>query len=201
MNVQQLSKKLKSNKKLKNLILDSHISFDELSITVAEDDLKAALIILKDGESYLFRILIDICGVDYPKKEKRFTVVYQLLSIEHNLRIKVKVEVFSDNFVPTIKDIFSSAHWYEREIWDMYGIFFVGNDDLRRILTDYGFSGFPMRKDFPLTGNVEVRYDSEKQKVVYEPVKLAQEFRDFDFKSPWEGEDYILPGDEKATKQ
>ncbi|MFK7761483.1 MAG: NADH-quinone oxidoreductase subunit C [Candidatus Midichloriaceae bacterium] len=201
MNVQQLSKKLKSNKKLKNLILDSHISFYELSITVAEDDLKATLIILRDGESYLFRILIDICGVDYPKKEKRFTVVYQLLSIEHNLRIKVKVEVSSDNFVPTVKDIFSSAHWYEREIWDMYGIFFVGNDDLRIILTDYGFSGFPMRKDFPLTGNVEVRYDSEKQKVVYEPVKLAQEFRDFDFKSPWEGEDYILPGDEKATKQ
>ena len=145
--------------------------------------------------------MIDICGVDYPKKEKRFTVVYQLLSIEHNLRIKVKVEVSSEDFVPTVKDIFSSAHWYEREIWDMYGIFFVGNDDLRRILTDYGFSGFPMRKDFPLTGHTEVRYDSEKQKVVYEPVKLAQEFRDFDFKSPWEGEDYILPGDEKATKQ
>ncbi|MBY0580663.1 MAG: NADH-quinone oxidoreductase subunit C, partial [Rickettsiales bacterium] len=126
--------------------------------------------------------------------------VYQLLSIEHNLRIKVKVEVSDEDFIPTVKDVFSSAHWYEREVWDMYGIFFVGNDDLRRILTDYGFSGFPMRKDFPLTGNVEVRYDLEKQKVIYEPVKLAQEFRDFDFKSPWEGEDYILPGDEKATK-
>ena len=200
MNVQQLSKKLKSDKKLQNLILDSHISFDELSITVEADDLKGALIILRDGENYLFRILIDICGVDYPKKEKRFAVVYQLLSIEHNFRVKVKVEISNEDFVPTVKDIFSSAHWYEREVWDMYGIFFVGNDDLRRILTDYGFSGFPMRKDFPLTGNAEVRYDSEKQKVVYEPVKLAQEFRDFDFKSPWEGEDYILPGDEKATK-
>jgi NADH-quinone oxidoreductase subunit C len=200
MSVQQLSKKLQSDNKLQNLIVDSHISFDELSITVVEDDLEGALIILRDGENYLFRMLIDICGVDYPKKEKRFTVVYQLLSIEHNLRIKVKVEVSSEDFVPTVKYIFSSAHWYEREIWDMYGIFFVGNDDLRRILTDYGFSGFPMRKDFPLTGHTEVRYDSEKQKVVYEPVKLAQEFRDFDFKSPWEGEDYILPGDEKASK-
>ena len=200
MSVQQLSKKLQSDKKLQNLILDSHISFDELSITVDEDDLKDTMIILRDGKDYLFRILIDICGVDYPKKEKRFTVVYQLLSIEHNLRIKVKVEVSCDDFVPTVKDIFSSAHWYEREVWDMYGIFFIGNDDLRRILTDYGFSGFPMRKDFPLTGHTEVRYDSEKQKVIYEPVKLAQEFRDFDFKSPWEGEDYILPGDEKATK-
>ena len=200
MDVQQLSKKLQSDKKLENIIRDFHISFDELAITVSEDCLKKVLIILRDEQSYLFRILLDICGVDYPKKDKRFTVVYQLLSIQHNLRIRVKVEVSDEDFVPTVKDVFSSAHWYEREVWDMYGIFFVGNDDLRRILTDYGFSGFPMRKDFPLTGNVEVRYDLEKQKVIYEPVKLAQEFRDFDFKSPWEGEDYILPGDEKATK-
>ncbi len=201
MDVQQLSKKLQSDKRLEELISDFYISFDELSITVSESDLKQVLIILRDEQSYLFKMLLDICGVDYPKKDKRFTVVYQLLSIEHNLRIKVKVEVSDEDFIPTVKDVFSSAHWYEREVWDMYGIFFVGNDDLRRILTDYGFSGFPMRKDFPLTGNVEVRYDLEKQKVIYEPVKLAQEFRDFDFKSPWEGEDYILPGDEKATKQ
>ena len=201
MYVQQLSKKLQSDKRLGDLISDFHISFEELSITVSESDLKQVLIILRDEQSYLFKILLDICGVDDPKKDKRFTVVYQLLSIEHNLRIKVKVEVSDEDFIPTVKDVFSSAHWYEREVWDMYGIFFVGNDDLRRILTDYGFSGFPMRKDFPLTGNVEVRYDLEKQKVIYEPVKLAQEFRDFDFKSPWEGEDYILPGDEKATKQ
>jgi NADH-quinone oxidoreductase subunit C len=200
MDVQQLSKKLQSDKRLEDLISDFYISFDELSITVSESDLKQVLIILRDEQSYLFKMLLDICGVDYPKKDKRFTVVYQLLSIEHNLRIKVKVEVSDEDFIPTVKDVFSSAHWYEREVWDMYGIFFVGNDDLRRILTDYGFSGFPMRKDFPLTGNVEVRYDLEKQKVIYEPVKLAQEFRDFDFKSPWEGEDYILPGDEKATK-
>jgi NADH-quinone oxidoreductase subunit C len=200
MDAQQLSKKLQNDKRLEDLISDFHISFDELSITVSEGDLKQVLIILRDEHNYLFKMLIDICGVDDPKKDKRFTVVYQLLSIEHNLRIKVKVEVSDEDFVPTVKDVFSSAHWYEREVWDMYGIFFVGNDDLRRILTDYGFSGFPMRKDFPLTGNVEVRYDLEKQKVIYEPVKLAQEFRDFDFKSPWEGEDYILPGDEKATK-
>jgi NADH-quinone oxidoreductase subunit C len=201
MDAQQLSKKLQNDKRLEDLISDFHISFDELSITVSEGDLKQVLIILRDEQNYLFKMLLDICGVDYPKKDKRFTVVYQLLSIEHNLRIKVKVEVSDEDFIPTVKDVFSSAHWYEREVWDMYGIFFVGNDDLRRILTDYGFSGFPMRKDFPLTGNVEVRYDLEKQKVIYEPVKLAQEFRDFDFKSPWEGEDYILPGDEKATKQ
>jgi NADH-quinone oxidoreductase subunit C len=200
MDAQQLSKKLQNDKRLEDLIRDFYISFEELSITVSESDLKQVLIILRDEQSYLFKILLDICGVDYPKKDKRFTVVYQLLSIEHNLRIKVKVEVSDEDFIPTVKDVFSSAHWYEREVWDMYGIFFVGNDDLRRILTDYGFSGFPMRKDFPLTGNVEVRYDLEKQKVIYEPVKLAQEFRDFDFKSPWEGEDYILPGDEKATK-
>jgi len=200
MDAQQLSKKLQNDKRLEDLISDFHISFDELSITVSEGDLKQVLIILRDEQNYLFKMLLDICGVDYPKKDKRFTVVYQLLSIEHNLRIKVKVEVSDEDFIPTVKDVFSSAHWYEREVWDMYGIFFVGNDDLRRILTDYGFSGFPMRKDFPLTGNVEVRYDLEKQKVIYEPVKLAQEFRDFDFKSPWEGEDYILPGDEKATK-
>lgn len=200
MNIQWLSKELKSDKQLQGLILNSHISFDELSIKVSQDNLKHVLIVLKDGESYLFRMLIDICGVDYPEKDKRFVVVYQLLSIEHNLRIKIKVEVSDGDFIPTVKDIFNSAHWYEREVWDMYGIFFVGNDDLRRILTDYGFSGFPMRKDFPLTGNVQVKYDSEKQKVIYEPVKLAQEFRDFDFKSPWEGEEYILPGDEKTNK-
>ena len=200
MDIYQFFKKLQRDKKLQNLTFNCCMSFGELSITVLENNLRDFLITLRDEESYLFKILIDICGVDYPIKEKRFTVIYQLLSIENNIRIKIKVDVSSDDFVPSIKDLYSSAHWYEREIWDMYGIFFVGNDDLRRILTDYGFLGFPMRKDFPLTGNVEVRYDVKKCSVIYEPVKLVQEFRDFDFKSPWEGGEYILPGDEKAIK-
>ena len=200
MDIKNLLKKIKADSDLKLLINKSEISFNELTIIVEKKNLKRVLTRLKECKDYLFRILIDICGVDYPSRDKRFNVVYQLLSIEKNLRIRIKVEAFEEDLVPSAIDIFTCAHWYEREIWDMYGIFFVGNNDLRRILTDYGFSGHPMKKDFPLTGNVEVRYDAEKQKVIYEPVKLAQEFRNFDFKTPWEGEDYILPGDEKATK-
>ena len=200
MDIKGLLQKITTDSKLKSLIIKSEISFDELTITVDKDSIQETLVRLKECEDYLFRILIDICGVDYPSREERFDVVYQLLSIEKNLRIRVKVESSEEDFIPSVVNIFTCAHWYEREILDMYGVFFVGNNDLRRILTDYGFSGYPMRKDFPVTGNVEVRYDEEKQKVIYEPVKLAQEFRDFNFTSPWEGEEYILPGDEKATK-
>ena len=200
MDIKNLLKKIKADSELKSLINKSEISFNELIITIEKDNLKKVLIRLKECKDYLFRILIDICGVDYPDKKKRFNIVYQLLSLEKNLRIRVKVESSEEDLIPSVVNIFTNAHWYEREVWDMYGIFFVGNNDLRRILTDYGFSGHPMKKDFPLTGNVEVTYDAEKQKVIYEPVKLAQEFRNFDFKAPWEGEDYILPGDEKATK-
>ena len=200
MNIKDLLQKITTDLKLKSLIIKSEISFDELTITVDKNSIQEILIRLKESKDYLFRILIDICGVDYPDREERFDVVYQLLSIEKNLRIRIKVESSDESLIPSVVNIFTCAHWYEREIWDMYGIFFVGNNDLRRILTDYGFSGYPMRKDFPVTGNVEVSYDEEKQKVIYEPVKLAQEFRDFNFTSPWEGEEYILPGDEKATK-
>lgn len=198
--VEQLSKSFKSNKILKSIIEKITEENGELTVEIDTDNLRELFVYIRDSDEYLFRILLDICGVDYPGHDKRFVVVYHLLSIERNLRIRVKVFVNENDFVPTIRDIFSSAHWYEREVWDMYGIFFTGNDDLRRILTDYGFSGHPMRKDFPLTGHVEVRYDTKKQSVIYEPVKLDQEYRNFDFKSPWEGENYILPGDEKATK-
>jgi NADH-quinone oxidoreductase subunit C len=200
LNTIKLSKSLSSDVNIKNFIQEIDDAFGELTITVALENLKKILSTLKDDIKYSFSMLIDICGVDYPSHDKRFEVVYNLLSVTQNFRIRVKVLLNDDEFIPTTKDIFRSAHWYEREIWDMYGIFFLGNDDLRRILTDYGFSGHPMRKDFPLTGHIEVRYDMEKQKVMYEPVKLMQEYRDFDFKSPWEGEQYILPGDEKANK-
>jgi NADH-quinone oxidoreductase subunit C len=147
----------------------------------------------------LFEVLIDICGVDYPARSERFDVVYHLLSPRRNLRIRVKVTTDEDRPVPSLVDVFPAANWFEREAYDMYGILFSGHPDLRRILTDYGFEGYPLRKDFPLTGYVEVRYDDEQKRVVYEPVRLNQEFRSFDFESPWEGADYVLPGDEKAN--
>jgi NADH-quinone oxidoreductase subunit C len=143
-------------------------------------------------------VLIDICGVDYPEREQRFEVVYHLLSPRENQRIRVKCETDEKTPVPSVVAVFPAANWFEREAYDMYGIMFSGHPDLRRILTDYGFQGFPLRKDFPLTGYVEVRYDDAQKRVVYEPVKLTQEFRSFDFMSPWEGTDYVLPGDEKA---
>lgn len=146
-----------------------------------------------------FKVLVDVCGADYPERPLRFDVVYNLLSIRHNLRVRIKVETDEETPVPSIVGLHSSAGWFERETWDMYGIFFSDHPDLRRILTDYGFEGHPLRKDFPLTGYVEVRYDDEQKRVVYEPVKLVQEFRSFDFLSPWEGmTNQILPGDEKA---
>jgi len=148
----------------------------------------------------LFEVLIDICGVDYPEREQRFDVVYHLLSPRLNQRIRLKCRTDETTAVPSVIEVFPGANWYEREAYDMYGILFSGHPDLRRILTDYGFQGYPLRKDFPLTGYVEVRYDDDQKRVVYEPVKLTQEFRSFDFESPWEGTHYVLPGDEKAAK-
>jgi NADH-quinone oxidoreductase subunit C len=153
---------------------------------------------LRDDPRYLFEVLIDICGVDYPARPERFDVVYHLLSPRRNLRIRVKMTTDEDHPVPSLVDVFPAANWFEREAYDMYGILFSGHPDLRRLLTDYGFEGYPLRKDFPLTGYVEVRYDDEQKRVVYEPVRLNQEFRSFDFESPWEGTTYVLPGDEKA---
>ena len=153
---------------------------------------------LRDDEKYLFKLLVDVCGVDYPDREQRFEVVYNLLSLKHNLRLRAKVAAAEDQPVPSIAALYSAAGWFEREAWDLYGIYFADHPDLRRILTDYGFEGHPLRKDFPLTGYVEVRYDEEEKRVVYQPVQLVQEFRTFDFLSPWEGVKYVLPGDEKA---
>ncbi|MGH6929341.1 MAG: NADH-quinone oxidoreductase subunit C, partial [Dongiaceae bacterium] len=155
---------------------------------------------LRDDQRCLFKMLVDICGVDYPEREQRFEVVYNLLSLKHNLRLRVKAPAAEDQPVPSVTGIYSVAGWFEREAWDLYGIYFSGHPDLRRILTDYGFEGHPLRKDFPLTGFVEVRYDIEQKRVIYEPVKLRQEFRTFDFQSPWEGMVRPLPGDEKAEK-
>ena len=156
---------------------------------------------MRDDTQCQFEQLIDICGVDYPERAKRFDVVYHLLSPRRNQRIRIKCETDADTPVPSVVDVFPAANWYEREAYDMYGILFSGHPDLRRILTDYGFQGFPLRKDFPLTGYVEVRYDDDQKRVVYEPVKLTQEFRSFDFESPWEGVDYVLPGDEKSGRK
>ena len=154
---------------------------------------------LRDDAKCRFEVLIDICGVDWPARESRFDVVYHLLSPRLNQRVRVKLETDEATPVASVVEVFSAANWFEREAYDMYGILFSGHPDLRRILTDYGFQGHPLRKDFPLTGYVEVRYDDELKRVVYEPVELTQEFRSFDFESPWEGTQYVLPGDEKAS--
>jgi NADH-quinone oxidoreductase subunit C len=155
---------------------------------------------LRDDQRCRFAVLVDLCGVDYPDRVKRFEVVYNLLSLALNQRIRLKVETGEGEPVPSAVGLYSAAGWWEREAWDLYGIIFAGNSDLRRILTDYGFEGHPLRKDFPLTGYVELRYDEDQKRVVYEPVKLKQEFRSFDFLSPWEGMDKVLPGDEKASQ-
>ena len=198
-NLASLQKFLYSSRFAKHIV-KSNIAHDELNIVVEAEYINSFMKFIRDGK-HKFQILLGICGVDYPERENRFEVVYLLLSLSQNERIKLKVQIPENFLVPSVSSIFSSAKWYEREVWDMYGIYFKGNDDLRRILTDYGFEGHPLRKDFPLTGHVEVRYDLEKKKVVYEPVKLPQEFRNFDFESPWEGTDYILPGDEKTSKE
>src|SRR6476659_5711501 len=174
------------------------VAFGELTVVVAADSIVQTLATLRDDGECQFEQLIDICGVDYPERPKRFDVVYHLLSPRRNQRMRIKCETDATTPVPSVVDHFPAANWYEREAYDMYGILFSGHPDLRRILTDYGFQGFPLRKDFPLTGYVEVRYDDDQKRVVYDPVKLTQEFRNFDFESPWEGVDYVLLGDEKA---
>lgn len=173
---------------------------DEVVITVARKEICRILDFLRDDKECSFEILVDITAVDYPERKKRFEVVYNLLSLRHNHRVRIKLLVSESEFVPSVTSIYSAANWFEREVWDMYGIMFEGHPDLRRILTDYGFEGHPQRKDFPLTGYVELRYDNELKRVVYEPVKLTQDFRSFDYLSPWEGmTDVQLPGDEKGT--
>ena len=171
---------------------------DELVLQVKRGAIVKVLTFLRDDTNCQFRQLVDVCGVDYPEREQRFEVVYHLLSLRQNQRIRVKLSTDEETPVPSATGVFSSAGWWEREAWDLFGIYFSDHPDLRRILTDYGFEGHPMRKDFPLTGYVEVRYDDEQKRVVYGPVKLTQEFRTFDFLSPWEGAPPTLPGDEKA---
>lgn len=182
---------------LKGRVTSSAVALDELTLTAEARAIVEVLTYLRDDPECRFVCFIDICGVDYPEREKRFDVVYHLLSPYKNQRIRVKVEAGEQDAVPSVIDVFPAADWYERETYDLYGVLFAGHPDLRRILTDYGFSGHPLRKDFPLTGHVEVRYDDEQKRVVYEKVKLTQEFRTFDYLSPWEGTEYLLPGDEK----
>lgn len=186
--------------KLGEAILDSVLSYGELTITVAPADIVAVSTFLRDDAACRFVSIIDVSGADYPYRQKRFDVNYHLLSPTKNLRIRVKVHADEDTLVPSVTGVWPGAEWFERETYDLYGVLFSGHPDLRRILTDYGFEGHPLRKDFPLTGFVEVRYDDEAKRVIYEPVELKQEFRNFDFLSPWEGTDYVLPGDEKAKQ-
>jgi NADH (or F420H2) dehydrogenase, subunit C len=179
-------------------VVESHVAFGELTVTVATGALPAFVRFLKTDETCKFSSLVDITAVDHPERRARFDVVYHFLSMYRNQRIRVKAAVREDEMVPSIVTEHPSANWFEREVFDMFGILFSGHPDLRRILTDYGFRGHPLRKDFPTTGYVEVRYDEAVKRVVYEPVKLVQDYRQFDFMSPWEGAHYILPGDERA---
>jgi NADH-quinone oxidoreductase subunit C len=183
---------------LPGVVVDNIVRHGQAIVTVKREAIAAVLTKLRDEPALNFEVLCDIAGADYPERPERFEIVYNLLSHKHNKRVRVKVTTDEATPVPSVTGVYSSAGWYEREAWDMYGIFFSDHPDLRRLLTDYGFEGHPMRKDFPLTGYVEVRYDEEQRRVVYEPVKLKQEFRSFDFLSPWEGMNSILPGDEKA---
>ena len=180
-------------------VQSADVEFGELTIHGVRDHIVELLRFLIVDSQCKFETLIDLAGVDYPDRGERFEVVYHLLSMRLNQRIRIKISTAEDDPVPSIVDVYPSADWYEREAFDMYGIAFSGHPDLRRILTDYGFEGHPMRKDFPLTGHVEVRYDDLEKRVVYEPVTLTQEYRDFDFLSPWEGMNALVPGDEKAT--
>ncbi len=190
-------------------LIGHEIAKGELALTVRRDAIVRVLTYLRDDDACKFGALMDVCGVDWPAKPERFEVVYNLLSMRHNRRIRVKLTTDENTPVPSAVGVFPSAGWFERETWDMYGVFFADHPDLRRILTDYGFEGHPLRKDFPLTGHVEVRYDAEQRRVVYERVKLTQDFRSFDFLSPWEGlglnqlgePKAPLPGDEKAKGQ
>ena len=169
----------------------------ELTVDVAAADIVKVMTHLQGAGE--FKILVDLCGADWPQRARRFDVVYHLLSLTRNARIRIKAQVGEGEAIPSVISVYPAANWFEREAFDMYGVAFSGHPDLRRILTDYGFSGYPLRKDFPLTGYVELRYDDELKRVVYQPVQLVQEFRDFDFMSPWEGAPHILPGDEKAA--
>lgn len=180
-------------------VLKWSVDFDELNVEVTLNSLVAFVDFLKSDTACKFSTLVDITAVDYPSRAKRFDVVYHFLSMYTNQRIRVRVQIREDDMVPSIIDIHPSANWFEREVFDMFGILFSGHPDLRRILTDYGFRGYPLRKDFPTTGYTEVRYDEVQKRVVYEPVKLTQDYRQFDFMSPWEGAEYILPGDEKEA--
>lgn len=180
-------------------VLVAKARLGELTIETRRADLLELLIFLRDDQKCLFQTLVDICAVDYPEDEERFEVVYHLLSMRKNHRIRVKVRTDEIAPVPSAVRIFPAANWYEREAFDMYGVLFSDHPDMRRLLTDYGFEGYPLRKDFPLTGRVQVRYDNAEKRVVTEPVKLVQEYRNFDFLSPWEGIRAVIPGDEKAT--
>jgi NADH-quinone oxidoreductase subunit C len=186
--------------KLAGAVTGFEVTYGELTLHAEADAILRVLKFLRDDAECRFVCFTDLAGADYPQREKRFDVVYHLLSPYKNHRIRVKVQADEDTQVPSAIPVFPAANWYEREVFDLYGVLFTDHPDLRRILTDYGFSGHPLRKDFPLTGHVEVRYDDEQKRVVYEPVKLVQEFRNFDYLSPWEGTEYVLPGDEKAKQ-
>ncbi|MCP5076205.1 MAG: NADH-quinone oxidoreductase subunit C [Rhodobacteraceae bacterium] len=197
--LRELGEALKASKSEAVLGID-HSDMGELTVTVSASALPGFVEHIRGARECKFSTLIDITAVDYPEREKRFEIVYHFLSMYTNLRIRVKACVREDEVVPSITDIHPSANWFEREVFDMYGIMFSGHPDLRRILTDYGFRGHPLRKDFPTTGYSEVRYDEVEKRVIYEPVSLVQEYRQFDFMSPWEGAEYILPGDENAEE-
>jgi len=195
--------------RLSGAVTGFKFAYGELTLLAERERIVEVLTFLRDDPACRFQQLIDICGADYPDRTRRFDVVYHLLSLTKNHRVRIKLQTDEDTPVPTSVSVYPSADWFEREAFDMFGVFFDGHPDLRRLLTDYGFHGYPLRKDFPMTGYVEVRYDDELKRVVYEPVKLTQEFRQFDFLSPWEGArdalagtgyDYTIPGDEKATK-
>jgi NADH-quinone oxidoreductase subunit C len=183
---------------LAGAIIGREIVHGELTVTAKAGEIVRVVQFLRDDPRCEFLSIIDITAVDWPSREHRFDVVYHFLSPTKNARVRVKIEVDETTPVASIIDVFPGANWFEREVYDLYGVLFTGHPDMRRILTDYGFEGHPLRKDFPLTGFVEVRWDDEQKRVVYDRVRLAQEFRNFDFLSPWEGTDYVLPGDEKA---
>ena len=182
-------------------IISSVIEYNHLSITIVVSSLEKITSLLKNNNVCKFKTLIDITAIDYPEREERFCLVYHYLSMQQNLRIRIKSLVKEDQIVPSITNLFLSANWFEREVFDMYGILFSNHPDMRRILTDYGFQGHPLRKDFPTTGYLELRYDQEKKKVIYEPVKLTQEFRKFDFMSPWEGEAFNFDNDDRELDE
>lgn len=185
---------------LTNEVKTFQVANGELTVYGRRDKIGDIAKFLRDDSNCQFKVLVDICGVDWPERSQRFDIVYHFLSPVQNQRVRVKIQADEEKAVPSITEIFPNANWYEREVWDLFGVLFSDHPDLRRILTDYGFQGHPLRKEFPLTGFVELRYDEDQKRVVYEPVSLTQEFRRFDFMSPWEGAEYILPGDEKAAK-